>query len=100
MPKTLNRFNPDYAAAPGAVLAEYLAVRDLSADEFARLCDRPPELIQGILAGETPVDPDTAGQFARILGLAAHVWLGIEQDYRTHLARIKTPAERETAAAD
>ena len=98
MPKTLNRFNPDYAAAPGAVLAEYLAVRDLSAGEFARLCDRPPELIQGILAGATPVDPDTAGQFARILGLAAPVWLGIEQDYRAHLARIKTPAERETAA--
>ena len=98
MPKTLKPFNPDYAAAPGAVLAEYLAVRDLSAEEFARLCDRPPELIQGILAGETSVDPDTAGQFARILGLAAPVWLGIEQDYREHLARIKTPAERETAA--
>ena len=100
MPKTLNRFNPDYAAAPGAVLAEYLAVRDLSAEEFARLCGRPPELIQGILAGETPVDSDTADQFARILGLAAPIWLGIEQDYREHLARIKTPAERETAAAD
>ena len=98
MPETLNRFNPDYAAAPGAVLAEYLSVRDLSAGEFARLCDRPPELIQGILAGETPVDPDTAGQFARILGLAAHVWLGIEQDYRAHLARRKTPPEREVAA--
>ena len=98
MPETLNRFNPDYAAAPGAVLAEYLAVRDLSADEFARLCNRPPELIQGILAGETPVDPDTAGQFARILGLAAPVWLGIEQDYRAHLARINPPPEREAAA--
>ena len=82
-------FRPDYAAAPGAVLKEYLQVRNLSPADLAQLCGRPLEQVQGILAGKTPVDPDTAQQFERVLGLAAYVWLGIEEDYRAHLAREK-----------
>lgn len=89
MVKTRDTFNPDYAAAPGAVLKEYLQVRELSTAAFARLCGKPLDVVQGILAGDTPVDPDTAQQFERVLGLAAYVWLGIEQDYRAHLAREK-----------
>ena len=89
MAETRDIFTPDYAAAPGAVLREYLEVRGLSAAEFAGLCGQPVELVQGILAGETPVDPDTAQKFEQVLGLAAYVWLGIEQDYRAHLAREK-----------
>jgi len=91
-------FNPDYAAAPGAVLKEYLQVRNLSPADLAQLCGQPLALVQGILAGETPVDSDTARQFERVLGLAAYVWLGIEEDYRAHLAREKTRAERVGAA--
>ena len=87
MVETGDTFSPDYAAPPGAVLREYLQVRNLSPAAFAQLCGQPAELIQDILTGETPVDPDTAQQFERALGLAAYVWLGIEQDYRVHLAR-------------
>ena len=89
MVETRDTFTPDYAAAPGAVLREYLQVRELSPAAFAQLCGKPAELVQEILAGETPVDPDTAQQLGRVLGLAAYVWLGIEEDYRTHLAREK-----------
>ena len=98
MVKTRDTFTPDYAAAPGAVLREYLQVRELSPAAFAQLCGKPLDVVQGILAGETPVDPDTAQQFERALGLAAYVWLGIEQDYRAHLAREKAGVEREVAA--
>ena len=98
MVETLDTFNPDYAPPPGTVLWEYLQVRELSPAAFAQLCGKPAELVQGILAGETPVDPDTAQQFERTLGLAAYVWLGIEQDYRAHLAREKAGVEREVAA--
>ncbi len=91
-------FSPDYAAAPGAVLREYLEVRGISDAEFAGLCGQPLDVVQGILAGETPVDPDTAQQFERLLGLAAYVWLGIEADYRGHLAREKARPGREVTA--
>lgn len=98
MSATNSPFNPDYAAAPGAVLKEYLQVRNLSPADLAHLCGQPLARVQGILAGETPVDSDIAQQFERVLGLAAYVWLGIEEDYRAHLAREKTRAERVGAA--
>ena len=87
MVETRDTFNPDYAAAPGAVLREYLEVRGLSDAEFAKLFGQPVELVRGILAGEKPVEPDTAQEFERVLGLAAYVWLEIEEDYQAHLAR-------------
>ena len=100
MVETAYRFEPDYAASPGEILEEYLAVRGISPAEFAQLCGRSPELIAGIIAGEMPVDPPTAAEFERQLGLAAHIWLGMEQRYRQGLAQGKRVAEleKETAA--
>ena len=68
--------------------------------ELAQLCGRSPELIAGIIAGEMPVDAATAAEFERVLGLAAHIWLGIEERYRQGLALGQRVAglERETAA--
>lgn len=89
-------FEPDYAASPGDILEEYLEVRGISSAEFAQLCGRSPELIAGIIAEELPVDPATAAAFERELGLAAHIWLGIEERFRNHLAR---KGERQETAA-
>ena len=85
--ETVYRFEPDYAASPGEILAEYLEVREISQGEFAQLCGRDPELISGIIAEEVPVDAATAAEFERALGLAAHIWRGIEESFRNHLAR-------------
>lgn len=90
------RFEPDYAASPGEILEEYLEVRGISLGEFAQLCGRPPELIAGIISEEIPVDAATAEEFERTLGLAAHIWLGIEAVYRSHRKRAK--ARQETTA--
>ena len=89
-------YAPDYVTPPGWVLEEYLEVRGISPTEFAQLCGRSPELIAGIIAGEAP----TAAEFERTLGLAAHIWLGMEQRYRQGLAQGKRVAEleKETAA--
>lgn len=92
-----NQFKPDYAVPPGWVLQEHLEVLDMSQAEFARRCDRSAKLIREIIAGKASIDPQTALQFEKVLGLKAHIWLGIETDYRLHLAR-KTEAE--TAASD
>ena len=101
MPKTPYQFQPDYAAAPGAVLAERLAVWGISQAEFARRCGRSPSLISRIIAGIAPVTPETARQLAAASDLKAEVWLNMERAYREQRAR---EAERiqatQPAAAD
>lgn len=92
-------YKPDYIVPPGWILEEYLEVRGISQGEFARLCGRDPELIAGIIAGEMPVDAATAAEFERVLGLAAHIWRGIEESYRQGLAQGKRVAERERETA-
>ena len=83
---TTNAYQPDYAVAPGAILAERLEAHDISFADFARRCGRSPKLISEIVAGKAPVEPKTALQFEKVTGVAAHIWLGIEADYRLHRA--------------
>lgn len=80
-------YNPDYAVPPGWVLEDRLATQNISHAEFARRCGRSPKLISEIIAGKAPVEPKTAIQFERVLGVDAEIWLGIEKDYRLHLER-------------
>ena len=92
-------WEPDYAVPPGQVLEEHLAVRGISPDEFARRCGRSPELIAEIIAGRAPVDAGAALRFEQVLGMDAGIWLGIEADYRLHLAREADAREAEAARA-
>ena len=78
---------PDYAPPPGWLLEEYLEERGVSPEEFARQCDRSPDYITGIIAGETPIDAEIARRFENLLGLKAHIWLGIDADYQQHRAK-------------
>ena len=80
-------YDPDYAVPPGWVLEERLAAHKISHAEFARRCGRSPKLISEIIAGKAPIEPKTALQFERVLGVDAGIWLGIESDYRLHLER-------------
>lgn len=81
------RYEPDYAVPPGWVLEERLEDRQFSHAEFARRCGRSPKLISEIIAGKAPIEPITALQFEKVLGLDASVWLGMESDYRLHQVR-------------
>ena len=80
-------FNSDYAVPPGWVLQERLQVAGISQAEFARRCDRPAKLIREIISGKAPLEPGTALQFEKVLGVDAGIWLGIESEYRLHQAR-------------
>ena len=90
------RYEPDYAVPPGWILEEYLEAQGLSHAAFARRCGRPPKLIGEIVAGEAPIEPETALRFEKALGLDAGIWLEIESNYRLHVAR---EAEAREAAA-
>lgn len=80
-------YEPDYAVSPGQVLEDHLDAREMSHAEFARRCGRSPKLISDIIAGKAPVEPRTALQFEKVLGMDAGIWLGIESDYQLHQAR-------------
>ena len=79
-----NQYRPDYAVPPGWVLEERLEVQGISQAEFARLCGCSSKLISEIVSGKAPLEPETARQFEKVLGVDASIWLGIEDAYKTH----------------
>lgn len=87
MVRAIYRYEPDYAVPPGWVLEERLEAHEISHAEFARRCGRSPKLISEIIAGKAPIEPKTAVQFERVLGVDAGIWLGIESDYRLRQER-------------
>ena len=93
------QYRPDYAVPPGWVLEERLDAQGISHAEFARRCGRSAKLISEIISGKAPVEPETALQFEKVLGVDAGIWLGIEADYRLHQARQAEAQEAEKAAS-
>lgn len=65
-----------------------MRVRGLSQADLARRCGRSARLISEIISGKAPIEPETAIQFEMVLDLDSKVWLGIEANYRLHLARM------------
>lgn len=82
-------YQPDYAASPGDFIQEQLDHLDISGRELARRCGRSPKLIAEIISGKAPIEPETALQLERVLETEASIWLGMEANYRLHLARVK-----------
>jgi HTH-type transcriptional regulator / antitoxin HigA len=87
------RYQPDHAASPGDLIQDHLANLEISGRELARRCGRSPKLIAEILAGKAPIEPETALQLERVLETSASIWLGMEANYRLHLARRQEQAE-------
>ena len=94
-----NRYQPDYAVPPGWLLKERLEAGGISQAEFARRCARSPKLISEIIAGKAPLEPATALQFEKVLGVHADIWLGTEAAYRLHQAREAELRTNRTAKA-
>lgn len=82
-----NQYQPDYSVPPGWLLEERLSAKGISHAEFARRCDRSAKLISEIISGKAPIEPKTALQFERVLGVDASIWLGVEADYRLRQTR-------------
>ena len=75
-------YRPYYAVPPGWVIEERIHAQGISPEEFADLCGLKPELIAGIIAGESPIDAAAAAKLEKALGIDASIWLGIKADYR------------------
>lgn len=80
-------YTPDYACPPGELIQEYLDSLDISARELARRCGRSGKLMAEIASGRAPIEPATALQLERVLGVSASIWSGMEAAYQLHQAK-------------
>lgn len=77
----------DLPIPPGELVAETLEALDLSQAELARRMGRPPQAINEIVHGTKEITAETAIQLERVLGVPAHIWLGLEAEYQHTKAR-------------
>lgn len=77
----------DWAIPPGEYLAEVLDELGMSQAELSRRMGRPSQTINELIKGDKELTPETALQLAQVVGVAAHIWTGLENDYRLILAR-------------
>src|SRR5262245_53061712 len=77
----------DRPVPPGELLGETLHVLGLSHADAGRRMGRPAQAINEIVKGKKEITAETALQLERVLGVPAHIWLGLEAPYRQALAR-------------
>jgi len=77
----------DLAVPPGEYLEEVLSELGMAKDELARRMNRPASKLSAIFTGDKAITPDTALQLEKVVGVPAHIWTGLEAEYRLTLAR-------------
>lgn len=80
-------FDPDYAAAPGALLDVVLRRLDLSQADLADRADLSTKYVNQLVKGKATLSPGIAVRLETITGVAAEIWARLEADYRAAEAR-------------
>lgn len=80
-------FEPDYAVAPGELLAEVLEERGMTQVELARRLGVSTKHVNQVVKGNAPVSSELAILLERVTGVSAGLWNGMEANYRDSLAR-------------
>ncbi|RKH42563.1 addiction module antidote protein, HigA family [Corallococcus sp. AB050B] len=78
---------PARLVPPGAFLKRELDARGWSQRYLAEITGRPPQAISEIIKGTKQITPETAIDFADVLGTSAEFWLNLESRYRLQLAQ-------------
>ena len=87
MVRTMTTMHSDVAVPPGELLAEELEARGMTQGELAERMGRPRQAISAIVHGRKAITAATALQLEEALGIAAHIWIGLEGRYQLALAR-------------
>ena len=77
----------DMAIPPGEYLEEVISEMGMTKSELAQRMDRPAPKLSAIFTGDKAITPDTALQLEKVVGVPAHIWTGLEAEYRLTLAR-------------
>ncbi len=74
------------AIHPGEHLAEQLEALQMSASEFARRIDVPPNRVTELLNGRRAITADTALRLASAFDTSARFWMNLQNIYDLRLA--------------
>ena len=85
----------DLAIPPGEYLEEVIGDLGMTKDELAKRMNRPAPKLSAIFKGDKAITPDTALKLEKVVGVPAHVWTGLEAEYRLALARRHHDEEQE-----
>lgn len=81
------RVHSNLPVPPGEYLEEVLEELGMTKEELARRMERPAAKLSAIFKGEKAITPDAALRLEKVLGVPAHIWAGLETEYRLTLAR-------------
>ena len=84
----------DLAIPPGEYLEEVIGELGMTKDELATRMARPASKLSPIFKGDKAITPDTALRLEKVVGVPAHIWLGLESEYRLTLARQQETGEQ------
>ena len=93
---TETAIHSDLPIPPGEYLEEIIGELGMTKDELAQRMNRPASKLSSIFKGQKAITPDTALQLEKVVGVPAHVWTGLEAEYRLTLARIQAESEQES----
>lgn len=77
----------DLAIPPGEYLSEVLEELGMTQIELAHRTGRPEQAISQIVNGHKAITAETALQLEQVVGVPAHIWMGLEDEYQLVLAR-------------
>ncbi len=77
----------DMAIPPGEYLEEVISEMGMTKNELAQRMSRPAPKLSAIFTGDKAITPNTALQLEKVVGVPAHIWTGLEAEYRLTLAR-------------
>ena len=80
------------AVHPGALLADEILARGLSAHALALKLRVPANRITEIVNGRRAITTETALRLSRCLGTSARFWMGLQVAYDLQMARAKVGA--------
>lgn len=89
----------DVAIPPGEFLQEVLDEKSMTQKDLSMRMARPAQKINEILKGSKAITPETAIQLEQVLGVRAHIWTGLEAEYRLILAKQEAAKRVEEEAA-
>lgn len=91
---TSHSVHSDLAIPPGEYLEEVIAELSMTKNELASRMNRPAAKISAIFSGKKSITADTALQLEKVVGVPAHIWTGLEAEYRLALARRQHAQEK------
>jgi HTH-type transcriptional regulator/antitoxin HigA len=85
----------DLPVPPGEYLEEVIRELGMSKEELAKRMNRPAPKLSAIFKGDKSITPDTALQLEKVVGVPAHIWTGLEAEYRLAQARRQEAREKQ-----